>query len=142
MSDYRPLPPEQHGYGHDPYRPAQAYPPPSTPRLTVAPPPAAGPRGRGRGEGTGQLRAALVMHTIADIAAAFLALWIVLYLFDANQGNVFVDFVKGVADGLAWWSQDIFTMEAEPFRVFLNHALPAGVYLLLGHGAAAWLRRF
>lgn len=139
MSDYRALPPEQHGYGHDARRTVQAYPPPSS-RPAAAPDPA--PGGRAYGGGAGKHRAALVVHTIADVAAAFLGLWIVLYLADANQGNVFVDFVKGVAGGLAWWSQDIFTMDAEPFRVFLNHVLPAGVYLVLGHGAAAWLRRF
>jgi hypothetical protein len=98
-----------------------------------------GPRG---GDGTGKLRLALVIHTIADIAAAFLALWIVLYLFEANEGNVFVSFVKDVADSLAWWARDIFTMDVEGFRVFLNYALPGVVYLGIGHGAAAWLRRF
>lgn len=86
-------------------------------------------------------RWALIIHSLGDIAAAFLGLWILLYLLDANQANVFVDFVHGVADWLAGWSQDIFTMNTEGLRVFFNYALPAVVYLAIGHGAAAWLRR-
>ncbi len=91
--------------------------------------------------GRGADRLALVVHTLADIAAAFLALWILLYLLDANQSNVFVDFVHGMADWLSGWSQDIFTMDTEGLRVFFNNALPAVIYLLVGHGAAAWIRR-
>lgn len=96
--------------------------------------------GRSR-DGAGTYRAALVIHTIADIAAGFLSLWILLYLLEANQGNVFVGFVHGMADWLAGWSQDIFTMETEGLRVFLNYGLPAVIYLLLGHGIAARVRR-
>ena len=96
--------------------------------------------GRNR-DGAGANRAALVIHTIADIAAGFLGLWILLYLLEANQGNVFVGFVHGMADWLAGWSQDIFTMDAEGLRVFLNYGLPAVIYLLLGHGIAARIRR-
>ncbi|WP_251020806.1 hypothetical protein [Streptomyces sp. ISL-98] len=91
--------------------------------------------------GDGVNRAALAIHTIADIAAGFLGLWVLLYLLDANQGNVFVGFVHGMADWLAGWSQDIFTMETEGLRVFLNYGLPAAIYLLLGHGIAARVRR-
>ncbi|MBB4787662.1 hypothetical protein BJY27_008709 [Streptomyces rapamycinicus] len=82
--------------------------------------------GRGNGGGLGADRTALVIHTLADIAAGFLALWILLYMLDANQANVFVDFVHGAADWLAGWSQDIFTMDTESVRVFFNYALPAG----------------
>jgi len=86
-------------------------------------------------------RSALIIHTIADIAAAFLGLWILLYVLEANQANVFVGFVEGMADWLAWWSQDIFTMDAEWLRVLLNYGLPAVVYLFVGHGIAARVRR-
>ncbi|PBC83280.1 MULTISPECIES: hypothetical protein [unclassified Streptomyces] len=92
-------------------------------------------------DGTGANRAALIIHTLADIAAGFLGLWILLYLLEANQGNVFVGFVHGMADFLAGWSQDIFTMKLEGLRVFLNYGLPAVIYLLLGHGIAARVRR-
>lgn len=96
---------------------------------------------RGNRRGIGADRLALIIHSLADVAAVFLGLWILLYLLEANQANVFVGFVRGVADWLAGWSQDIFIMEAEGLRVFFNYALPALVYLAVGHGAAAWLRR-
>ncbi|MFF1358482.1 hypothetical protein [Streptomyces sp. NPDC058297] len=98
------------------------------------------PRRPERREG-GARRVGLVVHTIADIAAAFLGLWILLYLLEANQGNVFVEFVHGTADWLAWWSQDVFTMDTEGLRVLLNYGLPAVIYLLIGHGIAARLNR-
>jgi hypothetical protein len=90
---------------------------------------------------TAARRTALTVQTIADIAAGFLVLWILLFLLDANQANVFVEFVHGTADWLAWWSQDIFTMDTEGVRVLLNYGLPALIYLLLGHGIAARLSR-
>jgi hypothetical protein len=46
-----------------------------------------------------------------------------------------------MADLLAWWSQDIFTMDTEGLRVLLNYGLPAVIYLLIGHGVASRLRR-
>ncbi|MEU6378939.1 hypothetical protein [Streptomyces sp. NPDC046909] len=92
------------------------------------------PRATGR-------RAALTVCTIADTAAGVLGLWILLFLLDANQGNAFVRFVRGTADWLAWWSQDIFTMDTEGLRVILDYGLPAVMYLLIGHGIAARLNR-
>ncbi|WP_241779524.1 hypothetical protein [Streptomyces natalensis] len=89
----------------------------------------------------GTYRLALIIHSLADVAAVILGLWILLYLLDANQANAFVGFVRGVADWLAGWSQDIFIMKPEGLRVFFNYALPALIYLGVGHGAAAWLRR-
>ncbi|WP_349632399.1 hypothetical protein [Streptomyces lydicamycinicus] len=58
-------------------------------------------------------RIALVVHTIADTPAVFQGLWTLLYLLEANQVSIFVEFVNGLADGLTWWSQDIFTMHTE-----------------------------
>ncbi|WP_369252815.1 hypothetical protein [Streptomyces sp. R41] len=86
-------------------------------------------------------RTALAVHTIGDIAAVFLGLWILLHLLGANEANVFVEFVHGTADWLAWWSQDIFTMDTESLRVLLNYGLPALIYLLVGHGIATRLGR-
>ncbi|MFC4611355.1 hypothetical protein [Streptomyces maoxianensis] len=93
------------------------------------------------GDGSSARRAALIIHTIADVAAVFLGLWILLFLLEANQANVFVEFVEGVADWLAWWSQDIFTMDTDGLRVLLNYGLPAVIYLLIGHGIATRVRR-
>ncbi|MEW2401241.1 hypothetical protein [Streptomyces sp. NPDC046862] len=86
-------------------------------------------------------RTALTVATIADIAAGFLGLWILLHLLGANTSNVFVEFVHGTADWLAGWSQDIFTMDTEGIRVLLNYGLPALIYLAIGHGIAARLNR-
>lgn len=86
-------------------------------------------------------RAALVICTIADVAAAFLGLWIVLHLLDANQANPFVEFVHAMADWLSGWAQDIFTMDTEGLRVLLNYGLPAVIYLLIGHGIAVRFNR-
>ncbi len=102
--------------------------------------PPTGPRPYPRDQ-AGARRAALAIHTIADIAAGFLGLWILLHLLGANEANVFVEFVHGTADWLAWWSQDIFTMDTEGLRVLLNYGLPAVLYLLVGHGIAARLNR-
>ncbi|MBX7551231.1 hypothetical protein K1Y78_25090 [Streptomyces sp. tea 10] len=86
-------------------------------------------------------RTAIAVCTIADIAAGLLGLWILLFLLNANRANVFVEFVRGTADWLSWWSQDIFTMDTEWLRVALNYGLPAVIYLLIGHGIAARLNR-
>ncbi|GCB43990.1 hypothetical protein [Streptomyces sp. NL15-2K] len=86
-------------------------------------------------------RTALVICTIADVAAGLLGLWILLFLLDSNPGNTFVEFVHGTADWLAGWAQDIFTMDTEGLRVVLNYGLPAVIYLLIGHGIAARLNR-
>ncbi|WP_434099324.1 hypothetical protein [Streptomyces platensis] len=126
------------GNSPSPYPPAPADP------YHAAPPPAPqSSRGSARGNrrGVGVDRLALIIHSLADIAAAFLGLWILLYLLEANHANVFVDFVHGMADWLAGWSQDIFMMDTEGLRVFFNYGLPALIYLAVGHGAAAWLRR-
>ncbi|MFF5016186.1 hypothetical protein [Streptomyces sp. NPDC001165] len=134
MTDTRPLPePPGYGYGHSP-DPGPPYPGPA-----VQP---AAPARQRRPDGSGTRRAALVIHTIGDVAAAFLGLWILLYLLEANHANVFVGFVEDVADALAWWSQDIFTMDTENLRVLLNYGLPAVIYLGVGHGIAMRLRRF
>ncbi|MGW1588594.1 hypothetical protein [Streptomyces sp. NPDC002386] len=134
MNDTRPLPdPPGYGYG-GPQAPEPLY---AEPAHRVA-----GPGRPRREDGSGTRRTALLIHTVADVAAAFLGLWILLYLLEANHANVFVGFVRGVADALAWWSQDIFTMDTENLRVLLNYGLPAVLYLAVGHGVAMRLRRF
>ncbi|MGY4967934.1 hypothetical protein [Streptomyces sp. NEAU-S7GS2] len=62
----------------------------------------------------------------------FQGLWILLYLLEAKQVSIFVEFVKGVADAPTWWSQDIFTMHTEGVGALLNYALPAVIYLPAG----------
>lgn len=127
-------------YGHAP-APAPGHGPYPAPAPAPAPQPAYGGRRERPRDGSGQRRTALVVQAIGDIAAGFLALWIVLYLLDANRANPFVEFVQGTAEWFGWWAQDIFTMEVEWLRILLNYGLPAVIYLALGHGIATWLRR-
>lgn len=153
MSDTEPMPrqPQYHRPpGGPPPRPDYQQggpPPPGYSQGGPPPPPDYGydraPRRRERPprDGLAAQRWALVIHTIADIAAVFLGLWITFYLLQANQSNPFVEFVQGVADWLAWWARDIFTMDNEGVRVFLNYGLPAVIYLLVGHGISARVRR-
>lgn len=148
---YPPNGPEP-AYGYPPHRPEPAYGyPPNRPEPDGYQP---GPDARTSGgaaprpsrperprDGSGVRRTALVIQSVADVAAAFLGLWIVLHLLEANPGNPFVSLVQGVAEWLGWWAQDIFTMSNEGVRFFLNYALPAVIYLLVGHGVATWMRR-
>lgn len=83
---------------------------------------------------------AFVVHTIADIAAAFVGLWIILHLTGADRTALFVQYVQDMAHWLAGWSQNISTVENEHLRLVLNYGLPALVYLLIGHGIAAKIR--
>ena len=101
----------------------------------------AGSRAHAGGGGSASQRTALIIHSIADAAAGFLGLFILLHLLEANEANTFVQFVEGMANWLAGWSQDIFTMENEHVRFALNYGLPAVVYLFIGHGIAAKVRR-
>jgi hypothetical protein len=134
-------PPGPPGPGQGPGYQGGGPPPPDYGGYNSPPPPPPRRERRPRGDGEGAQRAALVIHTIADIAAVILGLWIMLYLLEANQANPFVEFVKGSADWLAAWAQDIFTMESEGLRVFFNYGLPALIYLLVGHGISARVRR-
>jgi hypothetical protein len=84
---------------------------------------------------------AFAVHTVADIAAAFVGLWIVLRLFGADQAHLFVQYVRDMAYWLAGWSENLSTVEDEILRLVLNYALPAAVYLAVGHGVAAKIRR-
>ncbi|SCK51280.1 hypothetical protein [Streptomyces sp. WMMB 322] len=82
-----------------------------------------------------------MVHTVADIAAAYVGLWIVFHLLGADRTNLFVQYVQDMAYWLAGWSENIFTVESEGLRLVLNYALPALVYLLVGHAIAARIRR-
>src|SRR5438067_11208246 len=85
-----------------PYDPAPAAPYNAVPNATSD----ARRSWQGSRRGAGTDRLALIIHSLADVAAVILGLWILLYLLDANQANAFVGFVHGVADWLAGWSQD------------------------------------
>lgn len=45
----------------------------------------------------GSSQAGRVIAVLADVMAFVIALWILLYLLDANQGNALVDFIHDAA---------------------------------------------
>ncbi|MEU1332122.1 hypothetical protein [Streptomyces sp. NPDC005865] len=83
-----------------------------------------------------------VIALVADIMAAILGLWILMYLLDANRANDLVQFVHDVARWLAGWSHDLFTFDEDWARVVAGYGLAAVVYLLIGHALASRLRRY
>ncbi|CAL9588997.1 hypothetical protein SUDANB105_05185 [Streptomyces sp. enrichment culture] len=81
-------------------------------------------------------QAGRVIAIVADIMALILGLWILMYLFDANRGNDFVQFVHDTARWLAGWSHDLFTFDEAWARVVAGYGLAAVVYLVVGHAIA------
>lgn len=79
---------------------------------------------------------------VADIMAAILGLWILMYLLDANRANDFVQFIQDAARWLAGWSYNLFTFDDAWARVVAGYGLAAVVYLFVGHGLANRLRHF
>lgn len=78
---------------------------------------------------------------MADVLAFVIALWILLYFLDANQGNALVDLIHDVASWLATWSYDLFTFGREWVQVVIGYGIAAVAYLLVGHAVAGWLYR-
>ncbi|MFD4632599.1 hypothetical protein ACFVYR_12620 [Streptomyces sp. NPDC058284] len=83
-----------------------------------------------------------VIALVADIMAAILGLWILMYLLDANRANDLVQFIHDAARWLAGWSHDLFTFDEDWARVVAGYGLAAVVYLLVGHALAGRLRRY
>lgn len=90
---------------------------------------------------SGLNQAGVALQVIADIVAAIIGLWILLYVLDANPGNDLVVVVQDAARWLAGWSYDLFTIDTDWVRVLVNYGIAAVVYLLVGHGLAVRLRR-
>ncbi|MFF8956222.1 hypothetical protein [Streptomyces sp. NPDC014894] len=88
----------------------------------------------------GTHQAATVVAVVADVMAAIIVLWILMYLLDANRGNELVGFVQDSARFLAGWSHDLFTFDAAWARVVAGYGLAAVVYLFVGHAVAGRLR--
>jgi hypothetical protein len=82
-----------------------------------------------------------VIVIIADIMALILALWILMYLLDANRANDLVQFVHRSANWLAGWSRDLFTFDEAWARVICGYGLAAVVYLFIGHAIANKVHR-
>ncbi|QGV80875.1 hypothetical protein [Streptomyces ficellus] len=91
---------------------------------------------------SGSAQAATVIAVVADVMAAIIGLWILMYLFDANRANDLVNFIQETARWLAGWSHDLFTFDTAWLRVVFGYGLAALVYLLAGHALAGRLRRY
>ncbi|MFJ4683077.1 hypothetical protein ACIQNG_32195 [Streptomyces sp. NPDC091377] len=89
----------------------------------------------------GTHQAGTAVAVVADIMAAILGLWILMYLLDANRGNDLVEFIHEAARWLAGWSHDLFTFDEAWARVVSGYGLAAVVYLFIGHAVASRLRR-
>jgi hypothetical protein len=90
---------------------------------------------------SGLNQAGVALQVIADIVAAIIGLWILLYALEANPGNDLVIAVKSTAHWLAGWSYDLFSIDTDWLRVLVNYGIAAVVYLLIGHGLGVRLRR-
>jgi hypothetical protein len=90
----------------------------------------------------GTNQAATIVMVVADILAAILGLWILMYLLEANRANSLVQFIHDAARWLAGWSHDLFTFDDEWARVVAGYGLAALVYLFVGHLVAGRLRRY
>ncbi|MFI8828908.1 hypothetical protein [Streptomyces sp. NPDC053431] len=86
-------------------------------------------------------QAARVIVVLADVMAAIIGVWILMYLLGANRGNELVGFVQSVAGWLAGWSHDLFTFDEAWARVVAGYGLAAVVYLVVGHLVAGRLLR-
>ncbi|RMI40785.1 hypothetical protein [Streptomyces triticirhizae] len=84
---------------------------------------------------------ALGIAVVADVAAAIIGLWILLYLLDANPQNDLVTVSHDISRWLATWSHDLFTFDEEWARVVCGYGLAAVVYLALGNLLANRVRR-
>ncbi|TDC77368.1 hypothetical protein [Streptomyces hainanensis] len=85
--------------------------------------------------------AATAIGVVADIAAAVIGLWILMYLLDANPDNDLVSLLRRLSRWLASWSHDMFTFDDEWARVVCGYGLAAVVYLFIGHLVASRVRR-
>lgn len=76
--------------------------------------------------------AARAVSAIFGLIAFILALHIAFVLLEANTGNPLVNFVKQVADFLAYLFKDIFTLEDGKLQALLNYGIAALVFLAIG----------
>ncbi|AXK34933.1 hypothetical protein DVA86_22110 [Streptomyces armeniacus] len=90
---------------------------------------------------SGTHQAAAAVRLVADLVAGIIALWVLLYLLDANPSNDLVSTAHDAARWLAAWSHDLFSFSRDWLRVVVNYGVAAVVYLLVGHAVATRIRR-
>jgi hypothetical protein len=83
-----------------------------------------------RRDGSGAV--ASVIQSITGIIVATFLLHILFVVFEANQGNGFVNGVYNVAKALVLGLGDVFTPDDAKLGVALNYGLAALLYLVVG----------
>ncbi|MCD0482525.1 hypothetical protein [Streptacidiphilus sp. ASG 303] len=73
-----------------------------------------------------------IVRLLANIAAAVLVVWILLFLFDANRANTVVQWFHDAADWLATWSRNLFAIDNAKLRTTVNYGIAAVVYAAVG----------
>ncbi|MGP4025151.1 hypothetical protein [Actinomadura sp. 3N407] len=131
-------PPYGHGpqgptpYGHGPHNPPPYGPGPHNPPPYQGNDPYQQPR-RGdyrRRDGAGAVVA--VVRLVTGFVAAVFALHIVFVVFEANQGNGFVNGIYDLAKVLVLGLGDVFTPDDAKLGVVLNYGLAALLYVVVG----------
>jgi hypothetical protein len=84
---------------------------------------------------------ASLVWLLAVVAAAFLVLYIILVLFEANPSNDLVNFISDVANKLARVFRDLFDVNDRKLEIVINYGLAALVYLAVGRVVARALNR-
>ncbi|WP_371477103.1 hypothetical protein [Kitasatospora sp. NBC_00315] len=74
-----------------------------------------------------------VIRSLAHVVAGILIVWILLDLFDANQGNTLVSWIHSAADWLSAWSRGLFSVSGHTLQVVLDYGIPAVVYAVIGN---------
>lgn len=75
---------------------------------------------------------ALVIRVVTAIVVGILVLHILLVLLEANPANDLVQTLGDWSNGLAGWSEDLFTPDSYKARIFVNEGLAAVVYAMIG----------
>jgi hypothetical protein len=99
------------------------------------------PPQHGRDRRDGARTAANIIHLVTGLIVSIFVLHILFVVFDANQGNDFVEVIYGVAQVLVLGLGDVFTPDDATIGVVVNYGLAALIYLVLGQFIVRTLRR-
>ncbi|SEK47914.1 hypothetical protein SAMN04515665_102260 [Blastococcus sp. DSM 46786] len=75
---------------------------------------------------------ATVVRTVFAVIAAVIVVHAVFVLFEANPGNVLVQFAAGWRDSFGWFTRDLFTPSDPEVAEAVNAALAALIWVVAG----------
>jgi hypothetical protein len=84
---------------------------------------------------------ARVIDVLVAVVAAIIAAGVLLVVLEANPSNAIVEAVLDAARWLVGPFSDFFTIDDRKLEVAVNWGLALVVYVLVGRGASALLRR-